>query len=103
MTRVETISIRTITGCIDYSGKAHVAGGPAFDCEAGEARRLIEMGVAEEATAGAAPAPALPPPDLFTLIAEAQSPEELLALMPEEEPGEEVKAAFEARLAEMEK
>lgn len=103
MSRVEIISIRTITGCIDYAGEVHVAGGPVFDCEAGEARRMIEMGVAEEAAAGAVPPPALPSPDLFTLIAEAQSPEELLALMPEEEPGEEVKAAFEERLAEMEK
>lgn len=102
MSKIENISIRTVSGCIDYAGEPHVAGGPAFDCEAGEARRLIKMGVAKEAGAGDVLVQPAGGPDLFTLIAEAQSPEELLALMPEEEPGEEVKAAFEARLAEME-
>jgi len=97
-----TITIRVITGCIHYAGEEFVAGGAPFVCEAGEAARLIELGVAEEFSGAAAPA-APEPPDLLAIIAAVRTPAELLALMPDEEPTDEVRSAFENRLAELEK
>lgn len=100
----KTILIAAILGCIHYKGEEHVAGGPAFPCDAKEAKRLIELGVAaepteeqEEETAKTGTTLA----DLLSAIAAADTEEALLALMPADDPGEEVATAFEARLKEI--
>lgn len=100
----KTIIIQAISGCIHYEGQEHVAGGPPFACEEKEAVRLIKQGIAVKSSAEA-PIP-MEHPDytqLLELIAAAQSPAELAELMPSEAPPEEIQAAFQARLEELEK
>jgi hypothetical protein len=100
--------IAVISGCIDYKGETHVVGGPAFECEAKEAKRLIELGVAEipdtaEKTTAATGA-GMPTEATFELLAAIEAAttiDELTALMPEEQPVQEIITAFEAKMAEL--
>lgn len=114
------IKIITILGCIHYAGGEHAVGDPAFGCEAKEAKRLIDLGVAAEpgkivppgptkeeiaaaAEAAELQAKATAKAELLAAIAAAQTPEELLALLPENEPEADVAEAFALRHAELEK
>jgi len=101
----KTIEITAITA-IGYNGGDYNPG-VTFACDHKEAQRLIDMGVAALAVAPIAPAatPSAPVQTdnsaLLELIAAAETPEELAALMPEEQPADEVVAAFDARMQEL--
>lgn len=105
------VSIITILGCIHYAGKEHAAGSPAFDCDAKEAKRLIDLKVAaipgeaaaavvspDQAAAEAAQVKA----DLLAAIAAAETTDALAALMPDNQPDQEIADAFVARMTELE-
>jgi len=109
----------TATGRIDYNGEVYLPGTDknTFDCDAAEAKRLIGLGVAAAGDAAPAPAARISTPsaaelalqahvDLLAKVAAAATREELEALLPEEEPADEVQsaeilAAFTARHAEL--
>jgi hypothetical protein len=111
----KTITIIPVSGCIRYKGIDYLPTN-SFACDATEAQRLIAMGVAKVATFGAQVQP--PPPSktteqpalnaaaaktkLLDAIAAAVTQVELMALLPEEEPEADIKAAFTKRLAELE-
>lgn len=105
------VSIITILGCIHYAGKEHAAGDPAFDCDAKEAKRLIGLGVAAvpgEVTAAVvlpdqtAAEAAQIKADLLAAIAGAETTDALIAIMPDNQPDQDVSDAFVARMTELE-
>jgi hypothetical protein len=96
----KTILIAAILGCIHYKGEEHVAGSKPFPCDAKEAKRLIDLGVAAEPVEETEQTDTTIS-DLLAAIAAAETEEALMALMPEQDPGAEIAAAFEARLAEL--
>ncbi len=115
----KTIKIIAVLGCIHLGEESHIPGGPAFDCEQKEARRLIDLGVAALPTKETASVPttaqlaadeaarlaesaATAKAELLAAIAAAGTTEELLALMPEEEPEDDIAEAFALRHAELE-
>lgn len=108
------IEIQVAIGCIHYQGEEH-AHGSLFICNADEAARLIELGVAvipeeiEEIKTPAVPAvsPIInnggidPDAQLLAAIAAAQNLDELMALVPEDEPSAAIAEAFSLRHAEL--
>jgi hypothetical protein len=73
--------------------------GDSLDCEKQEALRLIGLGAAKLPVAELAETiPESTGKSLLDLLAEATTYEEVLALMPEEEPTAEIAAAFEEKL-----
>jgi len=89
-------------GRIEADGEIYNPGDP-FECEETEARRLIGLEAARLPIPQqlAELAPEQPDDDLLSKIAAAATYEEVLALMPEEEPPAEIAAAFEEKLAEL--
>jgi hypothetical protein len=105
MAKIITTLIVVIAGCIHYKGAEHVAGGDPFECEAKEAARLIEMGVAAEPTFESADNSASQSSEnveLLAVIAAAETAEALTAIMPKDQPDDEIAAAFVARMTELE-
>lgn len=110
----KTVSIIAVLGCIHTGEEVHIPGGPAFDCDQKEAKRLIGLGVAALATeADQAPpagnsqtaadeAAAVTKAALLAAISAAITTEELLALLPEEEPEADIAEAFTLRHAQLE-
>lgn len=101
------IEIQVAVGCIHHGGKEYRPG-ERLSCSSDEAKWLVSIGVARYPdTQEAAPkAPAAPADDLQVIlaaIAAAENSVQLAALMPEDDPGDEIRAAFEARMAELEK
>lgn len=97
MSELKTIKLQAVNR-IEGGGKIYNPG-DSFDCEEQEALRLIGLEVARPAVPE--PAETTPEPQekgLLDLLAEATTYEEVLALMPEEEPPAEIQAAFEAKL-----
>jgi hypothetical protein len=99
----KTTQITVLTGCIHYGPEQYTAG-HTFECDVKEAKRLIAAGIAENTAAPAEPQPiaALPVSDLLAAISAVATQEELLALLPENEPPAEIAAAFATRMAELE-
>ena len=102
MAKVLLLSV--ILGCIDYKGQTHVVGGAAFECDAKEAKRLIDLGVAEVAEPEEKPVSgdSSVTNELLSAIESATTVEELAALMPAEEPSAEIIAAFDAKMIVLE-
>jgi len=100
----KTVKIQVISGSIHYGNDIHLPG-KQFDCDPKEAKRLVDMKVAfyPVATDSKPVVTQVDNSALLDAIAAANSPEALAALMPETEPEDEIKAAFEARMAELEK
>jgi hypothetical protein len=100
VTESKTIKIQAVNR-IEGGGKVYNPG-DRFECEKTEALRLINLGAAKlpdpeipvEAKGGRAD-------DLLSKIAAAKTYEEVLSLMPDQEPEPEVAEAFEAKLAEL--
>lgn len=101
----KSIEIQAING-IGYNGSDYQPG-QCFDCETKEAERLVKMGVACYPVPPAPVAEPVAPPvvdnsELLVAIAAAETVEALAALMPAEKPADEVIAAFDARMLELE-
>lgn len=107
----KNIKIEVTSGCVHYGPDVHVAG-DVFECEATEAARLIDLGVAIKSTGKPKPAQQTEPTpeqlaekartELLAAIAAAATPEDLTALMPEDEPDDELAEAFQIRMMELE-
>lgn len=101
----KTIGIQAI-GSIGHNGTDYMPG-QCFACDPKEADRLVTMGAA---CYPAPPAPVAEPPappvvsnsELLAAIEAAETVEALAALMPAEKPADEVVAAFDARMLELE-
>lgn len=99
----EIIKMKLIAvGRIEADGKIYHPGDP-LECEQREALRLIGLDAArlKEPEQHADPEPEQSQKDLLARIKAASTYEEVLALMPEEEPPGEIADAFEARLEEL--
>lgn len=103
------IEIQVAVGCIHHNG-AEYKPGERLSCSSDEATWLVSIGVARypetqdtPKTPAAHDPPANDPQVILAAIAAAENPVQLAALMPEDDPGEEIKAAFEAKMAELEK
>lgn len=106
------ILIVPVNGCIRYKGVDYLPTSSPFPCDADEAARLIELGVAAPfKTEKAAPVQKQKPTaaeqaaavkaELLAAIAAAATPEDLEALLPAEEPPADIQEAFAARMAEL--
>lgn len=115
----KTMKIVAILGCIHIGESEHIPGGPAFDCDQKEAKRLIDLGVAavpsEKNPAGPTPEQlaadeeakrldvlAAQKEELLAAIAAAETTEALMEIMPKDQPDDEIAAAFVARMTELE-
>lgn len=89
-------------GRIEADGRIYNPGDP-LECEESEALRLIGLDAARppEPEQTTDPGPEHSQEDLLARIMAASTYEEVLALMPEEEPPAEIADAFEARLEEL--
>lgn len=113
------IKLVAVLGCIHIGTEEHIPGGPAFDCDQKEAKRLIELGVAaipsEKNPAGPTPEQlaadeetkrladlAAAKTELLAAIEAAETADDLLKIMPDNEPDEEISAAFVAKMTELE-
>lgn len=100
------IEIQVAVGCIHHSGTEHRPG-ERFSCSNDEAEWLVGIGVARYPDTQEPPkTPAAPADNLQVIlaaIAAAENAVQLAALMPEDDPGDEIRAAFETRMAELEK
>lgn len=100
---LEIVKIKLIAvGRIEADGKIYNPG-DSLECEEREAMRLIGLDAArpEEPEQPSEPGPEQSQEDLLARIKAASTYEEVLALMPEEEPPAEIADAFEARLEEL--
>jgi hypothetical protein len=99
----EIVKIMLIAvGRIEADGKIYNPGDP-LECEEREALRLIGLDAARptEPEQLTEPGPEQSHEDLLARIKAASTYEEVLALMPEEEPPVDIADAFEARLEEL--
>lgn len=98
--------IQVAVGCIHHNGTEYRPG-DRLSCSSDEAKWLVGIGVANYPNAPEAPKKPDTPADdmqvILAAIAAAENVVQLAALMPEDDPGEEICAAFEARMAELEK
>ena len=92
--------IEVAVGVVHHGGTEYCPG-ERIECSEAEAQWLVSIGVARIPEA-----PVVVVDErqvLLAAIAGADNPVQLAALMPEEEPDDEIKAAFEAKMAELEK
>lgn len=92
--------IEVAVGVVHHGGTEYCPG-ERIECSEAEAQWLVSIGVAR--IPGAPVVVVDERQVLLAAIAGADNPVQLAALMPEEEPDDEIKAAFEAKMAELEK